>query len=415
MPVTATLRLRRREERRLLAGHLWVFSNEIDTPATPIRGLEPGAPVRIESATGRFIAHAYANPASLITARVTSRRPDRPFDATMLRERLADALALRERRYHEPFYRWVYGEGDLLPGLVVDRFDDALVVQVTTAGMERFRDEIVDTLAALSGAASILLANDAPVRELEGLPSYREPVVGAARDSVRVRENGLEFTVPASVSQKTGWFYDHRESRRALGHWVRGARVLDLYSYLGAFGLNAAAGPRDENGSGGERTRGGEAAGGAREVIAIDASAAAVAAANANARANGLGGVFEARVDDAVEAMRRMVEAGERFDVVVLDPPAFVKRRKDLDAGTRHYALNNRLAMRLLTPGGILLSASCSQAVDEAALARIVRRAVPKGSAGLQLLESLRQAPDHPVHAAMPETLYLSGTIARLL
>ena len=150
-------------------------------------------------------------------------------------------------------------------------------------------------------------------------------------------------------------------------------------------------------------------------MVAIDASATAVAAANGNARANGLDGVFEARVDDAIEAMRAMVEAGERFDVVVLDPPAFVKRRKDLDAGTRHYALNNRLAMRLLAPGGILLSASCSQAVDEAALARIVHRAVPKESAGLQLLEPLRQAPDHPVHSAMPETLYLSGTIARLL
>jgi len=394
--VTTTLRLRKREERRLLAGHLWVFSNEIDTPATPIRGLEPGAPVRIESATGRFIAHAYANPASLITARVTSRRPDRPFDATMLRERLADALALRERRYHEPFYRWVYGEGDLLPGLVVDRFDDALVVQVTTAGMERFRDEIVDTLAALSGAASILLANDAPVRELEGLPSYREPVVGAARDSVRVRENGLEFTVPAGTTQKTGWFYDHRDSRLALRPWARGARVLDLYSYLGAFSLNAAAG-------------------GARDVIAIDASAAAVAAANANAAANGLEGVFTAREDDAVEAMRGLLDKGERFDVVVLDPPAFVKRKKDLEAGLRHYATNAKLALRLLEPGGILLNASCSQAVDDTALARVVRQALPKGAAGLQVLETLRQGADHPVHAAVPESLYLGGSIVRLL
>ena len=394
--MTVTLRLRRREERRLLAGHLWVFSNEIDTGATPLKGLEPGAPVRLESAEGKFLAHAYANPASLIAARVTSRVSREPFDEAMLRARLAAALALRTSRYGEPFYRWVHGEGDLLPGLVVDRYDDALVVQLTTAGMERRREEVVAALAELGGATSITLADDTAVRTLEGLPRERRQALGEAPDELVVRENGLDFRVPANVRQKTGWFYDHRESRASLRHWVRGARVLDLYTYLGAFGLNAAAA-------------------GAREVIAIDASAAAVAAAGENARANGLDGVFEAREDDAVEAMRGLVETGERFDVVVLDPPAFVKRRKDLDAGTRHYALNNRLAMRLLAPGGILLSASCSQALDEAALARVVRRAVPKERAGLQLLEPLRQAADHPVHAAMPETLYLSGTIARLL
>ena len=391
-----TLRLRRREERRLRAGHLWVFSNEIDTAATPLKGLEAGAAVRLESADGRFLAHAYANPASLIAARVTSWRAGEPFDAEALRARLAAALALRERRHDAPFYRWVHGEGDLLPGLVVDRYDDALVVQITTAGMERWREAIVGTLVELSGAASVALANDAAVRTLEGLPRERGQAHGAPLAELAVQENGLRFAVPAANAQKTGWFYDHRDSRRALRHWVRGARVLDLYSYLGAFALNAAAG-------------------GAREVIAIDASAAAVEAAAANARLNGLEGVFEARRDDAVEAMRGLLEAGERFDVVVLDPPAFVKRKKDLDAGTRHYALNNRLAMRLLAPGGILLSASCSQAIDEPALARIVRGALPKGSAGLQLLEPLRQASDHPVHAAMPETLYLSGTIARVL
>lgn len=391
-----TLRLRRREERRLLAGHLWVFSNEIDTARTPLKGLEPGALVRVESANGRFLATGYANPASLIAVRVTSRRPDVALDRALLRTRLADARALRVRRYAEPWWRWAHGEGDLLPGLVVDRYDGTLVVQMTTAGIERLRDDVVDVLAGFEGVHAILLANDAPVRELEGLPRYREVVLGEIPDTLSVRENGLDFAVPAAVSQKTGWFYDHRESRAALRRWTDGARVLDLYTYLGAFGLNAAAG-------------------GAREVVAIDASGAAVAAANANARANGLDGVFTAREDDAVEAMRALAEAGERFDVVVLDPPAFVKRKKDLEAGLRHYALNNRLALRLLAPGGVLLTASCSQAVDEAALLRAVREALPKGAAGLQLLEPLRQAPDHPVHASTPETLYLKGTIARLL
>jgi len=394
--VTTTLRLRRREERRLLAGHLWVFSNEIDTAATPLKGLEPGAPVRIESDRGRFLAHAYANPASLIAARVTSRREGRPFDATLLRRRLSEALALRTARYAEPFYRWVHGEGDFLPGLVVDRFGDALVVQITTAGMERRREELVGTLAELVGARSITLANDLAVRALEGLPQVREQALGTAPERLLVRENGLSFTVPAGVDQKTGWFYDHRESRAALRHWTHGARVLDVYGYIGAFGLNAAAG-------------------GARDVLSVDASAAAVEAGEANARANRLEGVFEARKDDAVETMRALAEANERFDVVVLDPPAFVKRKKDLEAGLRHYALNNRLALRLLAPGGILLSASCSQPVDEAMLVGTLRRSVPKGATGLQLLGTLRQAADHPVHAAMPETAYLTGAIARLL
>jgi len=392
--MTAILRLKRREDRRIRAGHLWIFSNEIDTAATPLKGLEAGAPVRIENADGRFLAHAYANPASLISARVTSRDARQPFDGTLLRARLEHALALRQRRYDEPFYRWVHGEGDFLPGLVVDRYDDALVVQLTTAGMECRRSEIVEMLAELSGAGSIALVNDTSVRVLEGLPSYRQQVHGGARDELKVRENDLDFTVPATVAQKTGWFYDHRDSRASLRNWVKGARVLELYCYLGAFGINALAG-------------------GAKEVVAIDASIDAVEAARANAVSNDVETRFEARHDDAVEAMRTMVEQGERFDVVVLDPPAFVKRRKDLDAGTRHYTLNNKLAMKLLAPGGILLSASCSQAVDPLAFERLLGNALPKTATGLQLLHPLRQAADHPVNAAMAETLYLKGSICR--
>lgn len=392
--MSAILRLKRREDRRIRAGHLWVFSNEIDTAVTPLKGLEAGSPVRIEAADGRFLAHGYANPASLISARVTSRDARRPFDGRLLRTRLESALTLRQRHHDAPFYRWVHGEGDFLPGLVVDRYDDALVVQLTTAGMECRRAEIVETLAELSGARSIALANDTSVRELEGLTRYRDQALGSARDELTVRENALDFTVPAAVSQKTGWFYDHRDSRAMLRSWVKDARVLELYCYLGAFGVNALAG-------------------GAREVVAIDASRTAVDAARANAASNGVESRFEARQDDAVEAMRSMVEQGERFDVVVLDPPAFVKRRKDLDAGTRHYTLNNKLAMKLLAPGGILLSASCSQAVDPSAFERILRNALPKTATGLQLLQPLRQAADHPVNVAMAETLYLKGSICR--
>ena len=389
-----TLRLKRREERRLLAGHRWVFSNEIDVAATPLKGLEPGAEVVLEAADGRFLAHAHANPASLIAARVTSRARNRPFGEAELVARVADAASLRARRYPEPFHRLVHGEGDALPGLVVDRYGPVAVAQVTTAGMERMKGAIVAALLALDGLESVLFRNDAPSRALEGLGSYREWAAGDAVETLEVRENDLRFTAPVEGSQKTGWFYDHRESRAALRRWVRGARVLDLYTYLGGFALNAAAA-------------------GAARVLGIDSSAPALDAARANAEANGLADRVTFERTDAVDAMRRMLEGGHRFDVVVLDPPAFVKRRKDREAGLRHYELNNRLALRLLAPGGILLSASCSQALDQAGLVDVVRRAAPKGHPGLQLLEPLHQSPDHPVSPAMPETAYLCGGIFR--
>ncbi len=390
------LRLKKREERRIQNGHGWVFSNEIDTEQTPLKGLEPGSPATLTSVNGKFLAHVYVNPHSLIAARVTSRSANEPFNATVLRVRLQHALELRDALYPKPYYRWVHSEGDFLPGLIVDRYGSALVVQITTAGMEHFRDDIIDALQSLIGAERIYLRNDASVRELEHLPLYREWVLGDGVESLTIHENNLEFEVPAELGQKTGWFYDHRESRQAITPWVRGKRVLDLYTYLGAFGLNAAAA-------------------GAASVMAIDASETAVTAANENAKRNSLDSIFTAQAADAVEAMRSLFEERERFDVVILDPPAFIKRRKDREAGTRHYGLNNRLAMRLLNPGGIILSASCSQALTHDELVQQMRLGTPKGSLGLQLLATLRQGADHPVHASMPETLYLTGAIGRVI
>lgn len=388
------LRLKRREERRILAGHEWVFSNEIDTASTPLKGLEPGCDVVLQGADGRFLAHAFANPASLIAARVSSRRRQHPFTSESLQQRLAIALALRERRYGAPWYRWVYGESDGLPGLVVDRYDDAAVVQVTAAGMERYLDEIVETIIATSSVVTVRLRNDAPTRALEGLEAYRR-WHGEARDELVVHENGLSFMVAADESQKTGWFYDHRETRWHLRSWVGGARVLDLYSYAGAFAINAAAG-------------------GAREVHAVDSSAAATAALSANAERNDCADRVVAHTGDVVETLRSLHEAGERFDVVVLDPPAFVKRKRDRDTGLKEYARVNRLAMRVLDKDGLLLSASCSQAVDEASLLAVVRRNVPRERERVQVLGSVTQGADHPVHAAMPETRYLSGVLTRI-
>ena len=392
---TARLRLKKRHERRLEAGHLWVFSNEIDTDATPLKGFPAGAPAVIESATGKFLAHAYVNPASLICARVTSRQKHRPFSLEILSQRLQTALSLREFYYAKPYYRLVHSEGDFLPGLVVDRYGNTLIVQMTTAGMEVMRDDLVEALTALTGAENICLQNNTSIRELEQLPLYVDWVSGGAPAELRIEENDLTFAVPAELGQKTGWFYDHRESRRQLRSWVAGKRVLDLYSYIGGFAINAAIG-------------------GAAEVIAVDSSRPAMEAAQVNVNHNNVGDRVQIRCDDAVEAMRSLFSDNERFDAIVLDPPAFIKRKKDLEAGTRHYALNNRLAMKLLKPGGVLLSASCSQALSLQALQKAVADGVPRGNPGVQFLSVFQQAPDHPVNAAMPESLYLKGLIARL-
>ena len=361
-----------------------------------MKNLEPGSAVTLESSTGKFLAHAYVNPHSLISARVTSRRAGVPFSASTLRERLVSALALRSLRYENLYYRLVHSEGDFLPGLTVDRYGDVLVVQITTAGMQRYCDEVVDALRSMCSASAIYLRNDSSVRELEKLPLYKEWAFGDAQEVLPVQENGLSFEVPAEISQKTGWFYDHRDSRAALAPWVSGKRVLDVYTYVGAFGIAAASY-------------------GASEVIGIDASQTAVDGANANAQLNSLGDRYSARCADAVEAMRSLFEEGERFDVVVLDPPAFIKRRKDREAGLRHYGLNNRLAMRLLKPGGIILSASCSQALSHDDLEQQMRRSTPRDSLGLQILGRVQQAADHPVNVAMPETQYLSGVFARIV
>ncbi len=392
----ARLRLKKREQRRLEAGHLWVFSNEIDTSVSPIKGITPGSAAIIESASGKFLAHAYVNPASLICARVTSRNKSLPFNATVLRDRLAQALSLRMHMFDEPYYRLVHSEGDFLPGLTVDRYGEVIVAQITTAGMEQYKDELVDALVSMTGASALCFQNDTSVRNLEGLSSYVEWAHGAAPNELSIRENNLDFVVPTELSQKTGWFYDHRSNRLALRPWVSGKRVLDLYSYIGGFGLNAALA-------------------GAAQVLSVDASESATAAANQNAHRNNLAANFQSCTADAVEKMRELFSAGEQFDVVVLDPPAFIKRKKDRDAGLRHYGLNNRLALKLLKPGGIVLSASCSQSFSLHDLQQSMRAGVPKGCQGLQVLDSFQQAADHPVNIAMSESLYLKGVIARLL
>ncbi|MBW3629348.1 MAG: class I SAM-dependent rRNA methyltransferase [Gemmatimonadetes bacterium] len=391
------LRLRRNEDRRLRAGHLWVFSNEVDVAHTPLTSFEPGDPVQIQDSRGAPVGTGYVNPRSLICARLVSRRPDRALDAELLRRRIGSALGLRTRLFAgDPYYRLVYGEGDGLPGLVVDRFGEMLVVQITTAGMERLRAEVVSALVELVGPAGILLRNDTGSRELEGLESYVEVAHGTVPERVEIRENGIRFVVPLTGGQKTGWFYDHRDNRARLRRYVGGRRVLDVFSYAGGWGVQAAAAS-------------------ATEVVCVDSSASALALVGESASLNGVEGRMATLQGDAFDALRDLGAAGERFDVIVLDPPAFIKRRKDQKQGEKAYQKLNRLALEILSDEGVLVSASCSYHLGREALLDAVLRAGQETDRELQILEEGHQGPDHPVHPAIPETAYLKAFFARAM
>lgn len=388
------LRLRKNEDRRLRAGHLWVFSNEVDVRETPLTAFEPGQMAEVQDARGAPLGSAYVNPHSLIAARLVSRQRGRVLDGDLLRRRLSRALALREMLFPRPFYRLVFGEGDALPGLVVDRFDRWLVAQVTTAGMERVTGEIVDALRELTGAAGILLRNDSSARALEGLDAHVRTAFGEVPETLPVEENGVRFEV-AATGQKTGWFYDHRMNRARMAAYAPGRRVLDVFSYAGGWGVQAAAA-------------------GAAEVVCVDASAPALEAAAASAALNGVEDRVRALRGDAFDVLGRLGADGEKFGMVVLDPPAFVKRKKDLKAGLEAYRRANQLAMELLEPDGILVSASCSYHLDRAALQDSLLRAGRRLGREVQLLEEGHQGPDHPVHPAIPETAYLKCFVARV-
>ena len=394
-PRLPTIVLRRREERRLHRGHLWVYSNEVDIAATPLKGFAPGDPVNVCAAGGRPLGSGYVNPHSLICARLVSHRPDVVLDRELLDSRLRAALALREALYDRPCYRLVHGEGDALPGLVIDRYDDVLVVQIGTAGMERVQHELLAALIELLAPRAIQLRNDGPLRALEGLESRVETVHGTLPESLTVDEGGLRFAVPASGGQKTGWFFDQRPNRDRLTRYCAERRVLDLFSYVGAWGLRAAAA-------------------GASEVLCVDSSAPALEALEANAVANNLAGVTSVR-GDAFEVLRALRDAGERFDTVVVDPPALVKKRKDHKAGSEAYRRLNRLSLQLLAPGGTLLSSSCSFHFSRDDLRIAVERAARQADVEIQLLEQGTAGPDHPVHPAMAETDYLKCLVFRRL
>lgn len=382
------LRLKRDEDRRLSAGHLWVFSNEVDVAATPLTAFTAGQAVQVRSSRDKFLGYATVNPNSLICARVLSREASFAPGKSLLVHRLRVALALRERLFPTPHYRLVYGESDGLPGCVIDRFGDTCVVQLATAGMEAMKGALLDALVKVVKPTAVLWKNDSGARTLEGLEGYVEDALGTVPDALEVLEAGARFVAPVRHGQKTGWFYDQADNRRMLTPWVRGARVLDVFSYVGAWGVQAARG-------------------GAAEVTCIDSSAGALERVAENAALNGV--TVGTEKADAFEALEARVEARERYDVVIIDPPAFVKRRKDLGKAQAAYRRLNQLAMQLLSRDGLLVTCSCSWHLEPGMLVDAVQKSARHLGRFAQVVHTGGQGADHPVHPAIPETRYLKA------
>lgn len=387
--------LKKREEKRLRNGHPWLFSNEVDIRKSPLKSFTPGQAVQVRTHGEEVLGCGYINPNSLICVRLLSRDPNAVIDEELLKRRLRQAISLREQLFDAPFYRMVYGEGDALPGLVIDRYGDVLVVQIGTAGMDKLTPLIVDVLRSELAPAGILLRNDGASRDLEGLERYIDTAHGHVPEFIEVPEHGAKFRVSPAGGQKTGWYYDHRANRARALPFAKGASVLDLFSYVGAWGVQMAVA-------------------GASEVTCIDSGEAAIEAVNVNAALSGVSDSVRAVRGDALTLMKDLRREGQRYDVVVVDPPAFVPRRKDQAAGTEAYRRLNGVAMQLVRDGGLLVSASCSYHFSREKHLETLARVARGNRQHAQILMEGGQGPDHPSHPALPESVYLSTFFTRV-
>ncbi len=372
-------------------GSPWIFSNEIRMDQAA-KALTPGALVNVRGEDGRSFGTGYFNPKSLIAVRLLAPDCDVAIDASFFATRLKRALALRDAIYDKPFYRLFHAEGDGVPGLVIDRFDDHLTVQIGTAGMERQIEAITAALEEVLEPKTIILRNDAPSRALEGLEPYVKAHKGEAK-RIAVEENGTRYIADLSEGQKTGWYYDQRDNRAFIAPFAKGKSVLDAYSYTGGFGILAAKA-------------------GAKDVVCLDSSAPALAIAEESARLNGVR--IKPVKADVFEELERLKAAGESFDIVLADPPPFVKSKKDLEPGAKAYRKLARLAAEVTAPGGVLMVASCSHNIPPERFAAECAQGLLRASRKAAMIRQAGAGPDHPVHPLLPESAYLKALVYAL-
>ena len=391
MSTHPVIRVKPREGRRARAGAPWLFSNEIDMDAAA-KSLAPGAVVNVVGDDGRSFGTGFFNPRSLIAVRLLDAEADAAINAAYFVGRLQRALKLRERLFTAPCYRLVNAEGDGLPGLVIDRFGRACVVQITTAGMEAAREALIEAIETVLKPADIVLRADTPARALEGLDSYVTAARGSAGRLV-VEENGVRYFADLAAGQKTGWYYDQRENRAFMASLARGHSVLDAFCFSGGFALAAARA-------------------GAAEAAGLDGSAAALALAEEAAAANGLSAKFIKC--DVFTELERLAAADEQFDIVIADPPPFVKARKDLETGAKAYRKLARLAASVAAPSGIVFLASCSHNIPAERFALECATGIARAGRSARLIRQSGAGPDHPIHPMLPESAYLKALVYAL-
>ncbi len=381
-------------DKRASRGHPWVYANEVRMDAAA-KTLSPGSIVVLHRVDGKPLGVGMFNPHALIAFRFLTRNPRTTVDGEFFIRRFKRAAELRKRLFAAPYYRLVHAEADGLPGLIVDRFDRVLTVQAGTAGMDARLEEILGALDALFDPEAVVLRNDGRGRSLEGLDSEVRIAKGAVDGPIEVRQGDLTFLADPCGGQKTGWFYDQRDNRDFIAGLARSGRVLDVYCYGGGFGIAAAAA-------------------GADSVLAIDRSESALGLAREAAERNRVGGKCTFLQGDAFGELAKLGAGGERFDLVVADPPAFVKSRKDLRNGLKGYRKLASLAAQLVVPGGFLFLASCSHNAAMADFTDAVADGVRKAGRSGRVLRSAGAAADHPVHPHLPESAYLKAITLQL-
>ena len=388
MQASLKVALKKGEEKPFQKGFPWIFSNQLASPSQLVTA-EPGALAQLTDARGTPLGLGLLSPSSLIAWRELQRGPAPALPGDWLYTRLNSALTKRQKRYDVPYFRWVHAEADGLPGLVIDRFDAILVVQIGTVGMDRLWPDIQEALLTILPDAAILLRNDIGSRAKEGLPQEVRQVAGAPiPPRLEVEEYGVRFLADLWHGQKTGWFYDQRDNRAMAAQMAHGKRVADVFSHSGGFGIPAAVA-------------------GAREVWLVDASALALDMAMQAAALNGVTDRLKTQQGDAFQIMQQWAEAGEMFDLVIADPPAFIPQRAHLPQGLRAYEKTTRLAAALVAPGGHLAVASCSHHCTAALLKRAVLAGVKQAGRNGKLLRMTGAAADHPLHPQLPQSGYL--------
>ena len=382
------------KHKRAERGHPWIYSNEVVLNAAA-KALPPGSLVTVRTAEGKSIGVATFNPQPLITCRVITRDWSVKIDRGFLVKRLERALALRERLFAEPYYRLIRAEADGLPGLIVDRYGTAVACQLNTAWAQAMEADILAALDQVLSPEVVVLRNDSQARTLEGLPAETRFAKGSLKGPLEVRENGSTFLADLSEGQKTGWFFDQRPNRAFVAGLAKGQRIIDCYSFTGGFGIQAAVA-------------------GAAEVTLLDRSEPALALAKRAAELNGVGDRCKILRGEVFETLEKLAEAKERFDVVILDPPAFVKSKKDLGPGSRGYRKMARLGAALVAKGGVMLAASCSHNMPLDLFAEAIRQGVEDAGRVGRILYTGFAGPDHPTHPALPESAYLKAQVLAL-